>query len=337
MLGNSFRPWGSLAWVLDRLPPSHWHLLACLATEPRCLSARRFLNLRGQLQSEQTVRIFDDDDTMPSRFYHETRRLLSVRQEQFVEEGGDESLIDDHFLFDSDDAVVQIARHCLEVAGPDIIFDLSCFPKRFFFPLIKVLYAATAPQNILATYAIPASYADDEPLAEDARPRQYIHSMFMPPDPEPKERVHLVGVGYESFGLPQFLEGEQDFQLLFPFPSPPPGFKRNLEFVRELSPYMGKNVPIVVNTYDVPETFDRIVALTNNGARYAVLSPYGPKPMSLAMCLYACSDKSARNRPGVFYTQPTVYNPRYSDGVATERGQDKIITYCLRLGGRRLY
>jgi hypothetical protein len=333
MLRNAFRPWGLLSWVLDHLPPTTWHLVG-LGCEERCLSAHELLRARGQLADIRMLKI-GNVSASSSPWGTITAQRLATRQAEYLARGGSLHHIFEHDLHERDELLVSEARQCTAAFGPNVVVDISSLPKRFFFVLVKVLLSAGHIQNLIATYTVPVKYAEDEPLAEDPEPRQYLHSMFMPNIPEPKVRTHIVGVGYEPLGLPQALEGEE-FQLLFPFPSPPPGFQRNWEFVRELEPYVNTR-PHLVYTYDVSETFDRIIGLSNGGTRFVIFSPYGPKPMSLAMCLYAVSSLTHGQPPAVFYTQPTMYNPLYSEGVSTQNGQAKIVSYCIRLNGRDLY
>jgi hypothetical protein len=68
------------------------------------------------------------------------------------------------------------------------------------------------------------------------------------------------------------------------------------------------------------------------GARPTVLVPYGPKPISLAMCLFATVTNSS-----VYYAQPRTYNPLYSQGVAIQNEKRLCYAYALKLGGRALY
>jgi hypothetical protein len=160
--------------------------------------------------------------------------------------------------------------------------------------------------------------------------------MFAPSFPEPEGEVQIVGIGFEPLGLPEFLKG-QAFELLMPIPWVSRGIQRTWDFVRQLEPYVRRE-PKRVHVDNVPEIFDHILTLTNRGQRYAVFSPYGPKPMSLAMCLYAVSEYSAAHRPAVYYSQPTVYNPDCSLGVKrTPGGEPVTYAYCLRLDGVDLY
>jgi hypothetical protein len=124
-----------------------------------------------------------------------------------------------------------------------------------------------------------------------------------------------------------------EFKLLFPFPPGPPNFQRNWKFVAQLEQTLPlRSEPIRVEAYNVSDTFDHIVELTSRGTRPAVFAPYGPKPMSLAMCLFAILSGSP-----VYYTQPQTYHPEYSIGVKEVGGFPLSYAYCIRLNGRDLY
>jgi hypothetical protein len=156
-----------------------------------------------------------------------------------------------------------------------------------------------------------------------------------------KKKALIVGLGYEPLGLPQILRYPEFTQnrvlLLFPFPATPAGYLRNWEFVRNLDSEVGPNYnhePIRVNGYDVSTIFDLILRHTDQAKEPVVFAPYGTKPMSLAMCLYACSHPE---NSSVYYTQPKSYNPRYSSGIKMVNGEPDTFAYCIRLDGKDLY
>jgi hypothetical protein len=74
----------------------------------------------------------------------------------------------------------------------------------------------------------------------------------------------------------------------------------------------------------VPNVYDKISSLGKD--KKVIFAPYGPKTISLGMCLYASLNGSA-----VYYTQPTSYNPNYSDGCG------KSYAYLIKLDGALLY
>ena len=90
--------------------------------------------------------------------------------------------------------------------------------------------------------------------------------------------------------------------------------------------------PIRVEAYDCNDAFDHIRQLCGAGTRGAILAPFGPKPMSLAMALYAALSKDV-----VLYTQPTVYDPWYSTGVSIVDGEINSHAYLIRTNGADRY
>ena len=337
MLSGQFRPWGQISWVLDRLPKHEWDLIGSLSTQDRCLTTYEVLRARGVLGEVVLLQVLDVGSP-----YEDTRdAMLDDRRQIFLGLGGELEQIETHDLFERLERLLTSFRGFASRAGGNLMIDISCLSKRFFFPLVKLILASDRFQNIIAAYTIPMDYAH-EPLVEDPEPWTNL-PMFLPPYPEPEEKHLIVGLGYEPLGLPQLIQGEDleavQLHLLFPFPATLPGVQKNWEFVRQLEPNLGKATrrPIRVNSYDVSEVYDRLLSLTNYGERYAILAPYGPKTMSLAMCLYAVSKKASAIPPAVHYTQPRIYNPRYSSGVKTIAGRPEVYAYCLRLAGVDLY
>ena len=75
--------------------------------------------------------------------------------------------------------------------------------------------------------------------------------------------------------------------------------------------------------------------MSHRGKIHSVLAPFGPKPISLAICLFgiACRQKGIPVETG--YTQTQVYSDAV--GVATINGRASTNTFCVRLGGRNFY
>jgi len=87
-----------------------------------------------------------------------------------------------------------------------------------------------------------------------------------------------------------------------------------------------------IHLYDCPAMFDALRTFTNNGKRTSALAPYGPKTMSLAMCLFAYSaERAGLPSVPVYYTQPRRYALRYSEGIKMVDGRPDIQAYCLRI------
>ena len=333
--GSQFRPWGPLAWLLPRLSASKWSILGCISAEDRSLQTWRTLEEQESRKQTMMFEIHDEhpNDEHHSRFYARTETKILDSRQTFLKQGGIDNEIRRFYLADVYGQIINAAYDFVTRGGPNIIVDISSLPKRFFFPILKRVLNVGSAKNIIATYTVPEKYTDDQ-LAEDPAVKSYL-PMFLPPYPEPDDHVSIVGLGYEPLGVKSVMDAE-NLELLFPFPSLPPGTRRNWAFVRELALKAPKNLHRVY-VYDVSETFDRIMALTNGASRYAVLAPFGPKPMSLAMCLYAISAHDQGKHASVFYTQPRVYNPDYSTGVKIEGGVPKVLVYCVRLKGKNLY
>jgi hypothetical protein len=81
------------------------------------------------------------------------------------------------------------------------------------------------------------------------------------------------------------------------------------------------------STIDLSEAFDSLLRLTSRGKKAVTLAPFGPKPISAAMCLLACQNK----RAVVYYTQPKRYAINYSHGLKD------ITAYWIKHKGRNLY
>jgi hypothetical protein len=239
-------------------------------------------------------------------------------------------------LFASGGEIVALVDQFSSVCGPDVILDISSFPKRFFFAFVKRLLGNSNIRTLVATYSLPVAY-HEETLAEDHLPFAHL-PLFGPRGvPEPRIDVVVVGAGFMKLGLAELLEPyKQDvvIETFLPFPPGMPSFHRNWEFVREMRAILpdGVESPIRVAAFDCSDTFEHLKEITHQGARNAILAPFGPKPMSLAFCLFAAATSSV-----VYYTQPTVYNPSYSSGVRSWNGRLGAYAYCLRIDGRNLY
>ena len=326
-----FRPWGLLHWVLSKLAAPDWSLLACLGPEERCLAVWRVLERRGQIGMGSFIEVRDP----PSRFSVKLAEALKTRRRELYSITTPSQGVAELDLFAKDSDIVKAADTFVLKAGENVALDITCFPKRLFFPLIRRLLRSKTIKNLILTYSIAASYADI--LAEDHQTLQHL-PLFGPIDlPEAPIDVAFVGIGFSPLGLPELLEPhkrEVDVRLLFPFPPGPPAFQRNWSFVGDLTKGLRINFPdpIRVGAYDLPDAFEHICEVSERGVKQAVFAPYGPKPISAAMCLYAIASGST-----VYYTQPTTYDPAYSLGVRMVGSEAEIYGYCIRIEGRDLY
>jgi hypothetical protein len=93
-----------------------------------------------------------------------------------------------------------------------------------------------------------------------------------------------------------------------------------------------------IHMYDCPQVFDALCTMTDAGRKASALAPYGPKPVSLAMCLFAlAAAKAGRPRVPVYYAQPLRYAMDYTAEVGRRANAPDAVGYCVRLAGRNFY
>lgn len=326
----SYRPSGLIDWLLSKLPNHQWGFWGCIGTEERSLAAWQSLSQRGLIGLLHMERISDQPS---KRHASQIKQNLEARTTTFQAEGGDVSKVIDHHLTETTHAqIVSAIDEFLDSAGESVVLDVTSLPKRFFFPALKRVIQRRTVKNILITYTLPEHYVNDEKLAEnhnDWAPLPLFSGDYKAPNPE----MYVVGIGFEELGLLDQLKQEERgmaIKLLFPFPAPPAAFRRSWSLVHKIEHNRREGAAQIyqVNAREISDSFDRIVALTDGGNLRAVLAPFGPKPISIAMCLFATLTESA-----VYYTQPTVYHPNYSMGVGTIDGKPAVYSYLVRYAG----
>jgi hypothetical protein len=326
MLSVNFRPWGELEWLLKKLNTNKWYYVGCLSTEDRCLSCLSILLKNNYVRESLFIEVVDpvslEEKVIKSKIAKNKNKLASITTNFEIETFN---------LICDDYEIVGIADSIISSGHRSIIFDITSFPKRFFFPILKLLSRNPIISNILVTYTKAESYSSSD-LSDDPEP-WYPLPLFRPEDfPEPKYELAFVGTGFMPFSLPKLLKdnhSEISLRLFFPFPPGPPNYQRSWEFIRKIEKhYVLKEVDEIarVNSTDVNETFDYIETASENGDKKCLFAPYGPKPISLAMCLWAI-----KNNAPVYYTQPKFYNPDYSVGAK------ETLAYLVRFNNQEYY
>lgn len=328
----ALRPWGSIHWIVERLPSRAWSLLGCLSPEERSLGLWEYLRVSGRQDKSLLVRI----QPSSSRYAVEFGDRLKLRLDKLKHIGEPSEGVVDAGLFATDAEIVQVVDQFAASCGPHVIVDFSCLPKRFFFPFVRRLLAKAKIETLIGTYTIPEHYFPGV-LAEDPQPFGHL-PLFGPSQfPDKKVEMVIVTAGFLKLGLAELLEPYKtgvSIRTILPFPPGLPAYHRNWEFIREMQTTLPEGLasPIRVEAYDCADTFDHLVQLTAQGTKNAIFAPFGPKPLSLAICLFASLARHA-----VYYTQPTVYNPDYSTGIKTRNGQIRAYAYTLRVNGNNMY
>jgi hypothetical protein len=327
---NQYRPWGLVRWALSLAPARQWALLGALGTEQRSLAAFVELRSAGCLASTQLLEIHDP---VP-RFAQLAAERLAVRRSEFLAAGGAAAeILPNRGLLDELHKITAIATATAS-RGESIIVDISSLPKRYYFPVLRELHANPAVKDLLITYTSPRSYPSDRELSEGADDWLHLPGFA---GPGSGRELLIAGVGFASENLQKHVGSIHDHEVIrifIPFPAPLGSLRRSWDAVYRLEGERSREKfsNHRVDAFDMSAAFDRIVSLTTNSSAHPAFAPFGPKPLSAAMCLYA-----AQRNAAVYYPQPKSYNPDYSIGIAEIDGQKAIHAYWVKHAGVSFY
>jgi hypothetical protein len=347
---NHLRPHGPLHWIFSKIPSAGpWSIIGALSSEDRFMAA-----------AEQTISVrpgadahflyIQPEELSTNSFLDATKKKLKVRRKDATTNLPTAKIVEAGNLLSKDHAIINLAYELVERCHPNVVLDISTMPKRFFFPLLSVLIQSPHVSNLIATNTAPERYCEE--LANNAA--EWVPLPMFNGDPleEPTDATLIIGVGYQPLNVKDILERIRTLRvairLMLPFPSLHPGFIPNWNFFNHIKSEWGTGInenqapPIEivrVATHDVSLAFDRLVQHSEEGRKEAlIMAPYGPKAISLAMCLLGIArEKRLGISTEIGYTQPSFYHPDYSSGVATRDGFPDVTAYCLRLNGRDLY
>ena len=332
-----FRPWGHIDWLIERLTPRLWSLLACCGSEVRSIALAKHFGREG-LRNVEIVAIHDPDPADPVA---NRGRLLVHRQSLEVDGYRAAEIRDVKLLAGLDETIGPVERLAAN-GSTSVIIDITSLPKSWFFPIIQAVLEEGGFEDVMVTYTSAVGYSEE--LSENTAPVRVLPGFFAE-DGRSRHDSIIVGVGFEPLGLVSLL-GDQvsdKIKLVFPFPPGPPGHWRNWMFVKEIEELtqreqIGPPDRVQIDMYDCPQVFEALCHMTADGHQTAGIAPYGPKTVSLAMCLFALAAAAAgRRRVPVYYAQPLRYALDYTMGVRMCGDRPDITGYCLRLGGRDLY
>ncbi|MGS1120475.1 hypothetical protein [Rhodanobacter sp. UC4436_H3] len=320
------RPWGTIDWLFPKLSVRAWELFFCASFEERSSALAEWCAMRGVVpKSAHFLRINDP----VNRFTDEVERLTDT-QERRLREFFPKS------TFYREDLLAQPAvwNSILSQALPDaesVILDISTLPKRVFLFIVKRLLAKDSLKNLIVCYTRAGSYPEGV-LTQDSNPIEALPGFARVSEGTGASLV--VGVGYVAFDINQLIEQVQAVNLHFMFPFPPgsPAFRRNWRLIRQLMPQA--SIPLEIHRIHAMDMFaalDWLKQIGSDADGDLDMVALGPKPHSLAMGL---ASLSVGETSQVMYSQPKLYHPSYSIGVA--RGSDgapEIYAYCLKRHG----
>lgn len=336
---GEFRPWGRFDQLLKAQHGSEWSLIACCSHEFR---SRAVFDCMRELDISGPQLVFEIED--PLSVSTEKIELVTAENRVYLSGlGFQDQSISVHGLVDPFSSYERTLRGFLNKVGDrNLIIDITSLPKKIYFFLTKLLFGEfDLPRNVLFTYAEPDRYSDNA-LAENPEPWEALPGFRISPRDEDNRKV-VVGIGYEPLGLPDLVDSgrfdEDQMNFLFPFPAQADRVARNWRFIRGIfpNPDSGRLSVTRVDGINVPEVFQALSGIGEDGEQGLILAPFGPKPVSLAMALYAAKHSQVPNQTGVYYTQPTYYNPEYSSGVRKVGGRTALNTYCIKLDGQLVY
>lgn len=327
----TFRPWGVLDWALRLSQPRRWAIIGALGTEERCLAGWHELRELGQINVCRLLNITDVE--AESRHVDVTRRKLAERKAEFLQAGGSETDIAQFNLLDPLHKILLAAEE-LQRDHKSIVLDISSLPKRFFFPLLRSFSRSDSVKDLVLTYTAAQEYVEREPLTENFGPWAHLPGF---PGTVNTDELLVVGVGFMVESLQQhFTEmvKHEAIKMLIPFPAPLSAVRRAWESVYNLESHRSdkKFSEYQVDALDISAAFDRIRSIVSDRTAPLAFAPFGPKPVSAAMCLYAMQSNSV-----VYYPQPKVYHPDYSRGVQVVEGKRAVYGHWIKHAGEFLY
>lgn len=335
--GQTFaaQPWGRTSWVFDRLGSDPWHFIGCVGTEDRSIAL--VSTLASRIETWDFTQVVELPEHEKAEEVSRRRgRNLQTLQRQLA--GHQEPAIAAVGLLERAEHLVARVKGATHENARRVILDITAFPKRFFFLYLATLIRDNGIDDLIVTYTHAAQYGSG-PLSSQVEPAEFL-PMFLPGIVAKKDPATLVvGLGFETLGLFQVTEQTvgSDVAVMMPLPAPPPYFSRNWDFYRQFSEAAADPAVSMVGVshVDVPAIFRRLTALGRKSPGPVRLAPYGPKSVSLAMCLYALA--VGRDKAAVIYTQPKFYSPDYSSGFREDDQGIVSYAYPVKLAGRPVY
>lgn len=325
-----FRPAGKLEWSLACSNARRWHFLGSINSETRSCETAKALCRLGLMDGNRILRIRWPE----SPFSDEGERMTSENIEIFKTQCGQPNVMERDLLASVPDFIADAKQ----LNSPSVILDITSMPKRFYFFYLKSLMRDPSVEDLMVTYC--GGRYGQGPLSsnhEDWDVLPTFRGSDRIAEEEARKRL-AVNVGFMPGGLQEHLrtdDSELDLFLILPFPARVSSVRRVWKSAMEIhNEWHGESSSIHIRRVapdDISGAFDLICRIAN-GNRLS-LAPFGPKPISAAMCIFA-----ALTDAPVYYAQPKWYSPQYTTEPDTdELGQPKISGHWIKHRGKLLY
>ena len=230
--------------------------------------------------------------------------------------------IPEYNLFDSQpwECIITYFKSIIK-KNPDlkiIILDITTIPKICYFPFLKwLLDEGLANMDLIICYTKPEEYSDSKQESDPINP-----SLLIGDYKKGKDILWIPSLGFKSTFTLKILEKiresdkgiEKKILPLIGFPAYRPDYfdKVLISHIKEGDPELNKSLmnPILAasdNPFDVYYQLKEII--NNNIDKNIILSPLGPKPMSIGLAICAIQ----YNLP-IYAIQARTYHPDYSIG-----------------------
>jgi len=312
--------YGALGASLPLLGASHWCLLGTISTEDRCLGVANELKSASHLDKATMLRIRDIREGERHTTLREKHARLFRRQ---IPNG---IISPESSIALSLKEMKKLYVDATTGFSECVALDISTMPKAYFFPILKWILEDNRFKDVVVLYTKALQYTDDM-LAADVGAWMPIQPFSESDDSD--VNLLVVAAGFMPFGLPELVKeeyGRIEVKYLFPVPPGPPTYQRSWGFMQSIndSRTINRDQIVQVSAHDAYATFKALERVCTN--LNPVLAPYGSKPVSLGMALYAISSKCS-----AYYTQPSYYHPDYSSGIG------ESVLYPVKLEGMYLY
>lgn len=341
-LRNQVRPLGPLAWVCKGLDTSaSWSTIGSISPEDRCLAAS--IEFRQLCPNACTTLIRLEPEHLPTHRQWLSKSVARIEKNSKHAVSASFTVSEPMSFLAVGDVIAEYAFDFADNCEKQVLLDVSTMPKRYFFPLLTALCESKRVETLLVTNTSPQTYG--KVLSENASEWETLPGFASLSSHDSQDTTVMIGVGYQLLNLRELLERygnmSVSFKLMLPVPSPHPGFIDNWKFIEGIDyqfpsrPAGDTNrEPEIVRfpNQDVSLAFDRLVQHSRQGeAPCLVMAPFGPKPLSVAMCLLGIARQATGFDTEIGYTQPSAYSPDYSSGIGD------VTAFCIKLNGRNLY